>query len=65
MASEAETAITDALTAPKKMKVDGREAEAHSLPDLIEADKYLRGQTAIKQSSRGILWQKIEPPGAN
>lgn len=37
---------------------------AQPLPDVVEADRYLAGKTAIKSRSRGILLTPLRPPGA-
>jgi hypothetical protein len=72
MACEDETLdlVTDALAAaaagPRRVSVDGREVESHSLKDVIEADRYLRARcaTAAGRGARGLRFTKLVPPGA-
>lgn len=39
--------IEAAAAEPLSASVDGQQAAAHPLPDLIAADKYLKGATAL------------------
>ncbi|MFH5805560.1 hypothetical protein [Alienimonas sp. DA493] len=58
--------LAAALAAPKRSKRDGVEMEEHSLPDLIEAAKYV-AQLKLAAGSRRrppIRLQKMRPPGA-
>ena len=60
------TTVSTAMAAPKRVQSDGVVVEAHPLPDVIEAVKYLDGQTAVKKTgSLGIRLQKLKPPGAD
>lgn len=57
--------IEDAAEGPKKAKGDQGEMEQHPLPDLIEADKYLKGDDAAKtQTARGLRFNRFKNPGA-
>lgn len=42
---------------------EGMSATAHSLPDLIAADKYLRAKAATREKRSGVRFAKIVPPG--
>lgn len=55
--------IEDAAGQPRSATVDGVSATSHSLPDLIEADKYLAGKTAATKNHLGIRSVKLEPGG--
>ena len=55
--------IEDAAGKGKKLKHGERERESHSLPDLIEADKYLQNKDAVTGNSRKIVINKLRPPG--
>jgi hypothetical protein len=58
--------LDTAAAAPRSATVDGNQVTAHPLPDLVEADRYLRSRGA---GSRGIgafirgMMAKIRPPG--
>ena len=55
--------IEQAAQDPKKAKIGGEEVEAHSLADLIEADKYLASKAAGSSPMRGLNLRKISHPG--
>ena len=57
--------IEDAAENPKKVDVDGTSVEAHSIPDLIEADKYLAGKTGAGKAHRGLRITKLIPGDAS
>lgn len=59
-------AIEGSAKKPRKAEIDGKSAEAHSLPDQIAADKYLKGQAALAGGRSG--WgatrpARLVPPG--
>lgn len=54
-------AIEAAAGKPRQVTVDGVVVQAHSLPDLIAADKHLANKRAAKKG--GMRIQKIIPPG--
>lgn len=56
-------AIAESAAEPKSVTIDGYSTTGHSLPDLIEADKYLRARTAQQSSGPGIKFFKLIPPG--
>lgn len=49
---------------PKSATVDGNTVTQHSLPDQIEADRYLREKNAVKGQKRGLNYTRFRPPGA-
>jgi hypothetical protein len=49
---------------PKRVTVAGETAEQQPLPDQIEADKYLKRNTAAARTGLPIRLGKIRPPGA-
>jgi hypothetical protein len=55
--------IEDAAAAPKKVQTDSTSVEAHSIADLIEADRYLASKAAAQSSGRGLLLSQFKPPG--
>lgn len=52
--------IRENAQGPDKATGDSGSVEQHSLPDQIEADRYL----AAKSKSRGLRFSKFVPPGA-
>lgn len=65
MPDDLRDAIETNAQAPKRVVSDGVEAEQHSLPDQIAADRYLSNKTGIDSSaSRGLRMSKIKPGGA-
>jgi len=59
-----EAAIRAAISTPRRMKVDGNEAEAKPIDELIAADEYLKNQTAKAKRGLGVAQFKIRPPGS-
>jgi len=45
--------IETAATEPASAQVDGNQAASHPLPDLIAADKYLKGSSALDGANSG------------
>jgi len=64
MADEVTDAIEENAKGPKKASGDSGSFEQHSLPDQVEADKYLASKKAMKSPSRGVRFSKLIPPGA-
>lgn len=63
MADLSET-IETAATKPQKASSPAGSVEMPPLPDVIAADKYLKGQTAQTKASRGMRLSQIIPPGS-
>lgn len=63
-AAAREQAIADALAEPKRVEVDGRVAESRPIPELIEADKYLRRRSAQSGTAFPVKLFQVKPPGA-
>lgn len=66
MADDLKETILDAVEeGVKSAEVDGRKATAHSLPELIDADRHLASKNAAANSPAwGLRFAKIIPPGA-
>lgn len=60
---ELKEAFLQAFTSPKKASNETGSVEAHSLADMIEFDKYIRGKTAADKPTRGVRFTKLIPPG--
>lgn len=61
--ADLEKTIADAADKPKATTTDGVSVTGHSLPELIQADRYLAEQQAAKAGSRGLRVSKLVPPG--
>ena len=57
--------IRDNAQGPAKASGDSGSMEQHKIPDQIAADKYLASKTAAKSKNRGIVLNKLVPPGAD
>ncbi|GIW55547.1 MAG: hypothetical protein KatS3mg082_1951 [Nitrospiraceae bacterium] len=64
MANDLDTAIHDNAQGPAKATGDSGSIEQHTLPDQIAADKYLASKEAAKSKRRGLVFNKLVPPGA-
>ncbi len=65
MADELEDVIATNAARPKKAETDAGTVEMHPLPDLIEADRYLKQKAAGGKPHRGVRFTKLVPPGAD
>ena len=59
-----EESIRRNAAGPKSAEVDGQKVEQHSLPDQIEADKYLASKKAVKSRTGGLKFSKLCHSGA-
>lgn len=69
MSDEISDEILDAALNPKRARADDQEVEAHSLSDLIKADKYVKGKEAAARVRNASGWGFLRaaraiPPGA-
>lgn len=58
-------AIATDLARPKKVVTETATVERHSLPDQIEAAKFVLGQAAGSTPKLGIRFRKFIPPSVN
>jgi len=65
MSDELADKIDSTAQGPKRVRTDAGEVEAHSLAEMIEADKYLasRAATAATNMHRGLRFNVLKPPG--
>ena len=65
MSDELASKIDTVAQGPASVRTDAGEVTAQSIPDMIEADKYLAGRnaTAASNAHRGLRFNKIIPPG--
>ena len=57
-------AIRRAADGPKSAQVDGQRVEQHSLPDLVQADRYLASKRAARGRYGGLRFTRMSHSGA-
>lgn len=55
--------VSAAAAKPKAVKTDGTEVQSRDIGELIEAENFAAGTTAVKQANRGLRFNKLSPPG--
>jgi hypothetical protein len=65
MADDLEDTIRQNAQGPAKAAGDAGSVEQHKLSEQIEADKYLASKEAAKSKRRGLIFNKLVPPGAD
>jgi hypothetical protein len=65
MAADLDETIHANASGPAKAAGDAGSVEQHKLTDQIEADRYLASKQASKSKSRGLVLNKLVPPGAD
>jgi len=61
--ADLEDTILENAQGPAEAKGDAVSVKQHSLPDQIEADKYLAGKRATANPAKAFARVKIVPPG--
>jgi hypothetical protein len=56
--------VSEAMANPKEASADGVTVKSHSLPELIEAEKYLAAKAAAAKPARGLRFSKLVPGGS-
>ncbi|MFN9970703.1 MAG: hypothetical protein ACK58T_12475 [Phycisphaerae bacterium] len=64
MADELDDTIRQNAQGPAKAAGDAGSVEQHKLSDQIAADRYLASKEAAKSKRRGLVLNKLVPPGA-
>ena len=64
MADELDDTIRQNAQGPAKAAGDAGSVEQHKLSDQIAADRYLESKEAAKSKRRGLVFNKLVPPGA-
>lgn len=62
-ADAATEALTAAIAGPREVEADGLSVRQHSLPDLIEAERYQAAKCAATRPGRGLRLTKLIPGG--
>ncbi|HAC89658.1 MAG TPA: hypothetical protein DCF63_03365 [Planctomycetaceae bacterium] len=65
MAEQLDDTIRQNATGPAKAAGDAGSVEQHKLTDQIAADRYLAAKDAAKSKRRGLILNKLVPPGAD
>lgn len=65
MPDDLDDAIRQNAAGPSKAAGDAGSVEQHPLTDQIEADRYLESKQASRSKSRGLVINKLVPPGAD
>jgi hypothetical protein len=65
MADDLDDTIRQNAQGPAKAAGDAGSVEQHKLTDQIEADKYLASKEAARSKRRGLVFNKLVPPGAD
>lgn len=65
MADDLKNTIRDNAQGPAKASGDSGSMEQHKLSDQIEADRYLASKEAAKSKRRGLVFNKLVPPGVS
>ena len=65
MADDLEDTIRQNAQGPAKAAGDAGSVEQHKLSEQIETDKYLASKEAAKSKRRGLIFNKLVPPGAD
>ncbi len=65
MPDDLDDVIRTNATGPAKAAGDAGSVEQHKLADQIEADRYFASKAAMKSKSRGLVFNKFIPPGAD
>ena len=63
MSDELASKIDTVAQGPASVRTDAGEVVAQSIPDMIEADKYLASKNASAAAHRGLRFNKLIPPG--
>ncbi|MEZ6099989.1 MAG: hypothetical protein R3E01_13555 [Pirellulaceae bacterium] len=63
MVVQIEDAIRTNAQGPAKAAGDAGSVEQHKLTDQIEADRYLASKEATRSKRRGLVLNKLIPPG--
>lgn len=65
MADDLDDTIRQNAEGPAKASGDAGSVEQHTLPDQIAADRYLAAKEAARSKRRGLVFNKLVPPGVS
>lgn len=55
--------LHELMLQPKKVEVDDKTVEQHSLDDVVALDKYLEAKKAVAKRGFGLRFAKLEAGG--
>jgi len=64
MSDDLTDVISDAAQSPQSASGEAGSVTARSISEMIEADKYVKSQTASSARRRGLIINKLRPPGS-
>lgn len=64
MADDLDDKILENAQGPAKASGDAGSVEQHKLTDQIAADRHLASKKASRSKRRGLILDKLSPPGA-
>ncbi|TXH09522.1 MAG: hypothetical protein E6R04_07920 [Spirochaetes bacterium] len=64
MSEDLTDAIVEAAQSPQSASGEAGSVTARSISELIEADKYAKAQAATTGRRRGLIINKLRPPGS-
>ncbi len=65
MADDLQETIRENAQGPAKAAGDAGSMEQHKLSEQIEADRYLASKEAARSKRRGLVFNKLVPPGVS
>ncbi len=63
--AELDDTIRENAEGPAKASGDSGSVEQHKLSEQIEADRYLASKQAARSKRRGLLLNRLVPPGVD
>ena len=57
--------LANAMIQPKKVVIDDKTVEQHSLEEVIAMDRYVQAKQALKKRTLGIRFAKMSAGGAS
>lgn len=55
--------IESVAEGPRSVTTDAGNVTAQSIPDMIQADRYIKGSAAAGNANFGLRFTKLVPPG--
>lgn len=65
MAENLDKAIRENAEGPSRATGDSGSFEQHKLTEQIAADRYLASKEAVRTKRRGLIFNKLVPPGTS
>jgi len=65
MADDLDETIRENAQGPARASGDAGSVEQHKSPDQIEADRYIASKQATRSKRRGLVFNRLIPPGVS